>query len=116
MNLPLFTIFIPTLLFSPSPGQRHTRKLSPIQTAEMIRQTCQPPYLRAGKIASAVAMFEYADNEYMQEFGIQVSNDLQIVPGRILPTPMLEYARGTREMPKEGCWNWRGKKFEKVKW
>ncbi|CAG8461331.1 16740_t:CDS:10, partial [Acaulospora morrowiae] len=94
-------------------GQRYIRKLNERQTADMIRFTCQPPYLRANKILQGVDTLNYRGNEYLQQFGVNVSNDMVVTPARVLSAPTLQYHPTSREpsiVPHEGSWNMKGKK------
>ncbi|KAJ3030641.1 Eukaryotic translation initiation factor 2C [Rhizophlyctis rosea] len=113
---PSKNMFLPMEVCDVVEGQRHTRKLNERQTAEMIKFTCQPPHVRAGKISQALALFDYKDNEYLQEFGINVGDDLAIVPARVMPQPTLMFGGGRTldgkpETPREGVWNLRDKQF-----
>ncbi|CAG8434696.1 7785_t:CDS:10 [Diversispora eburnea] len=106
-------IFLPLEVCEVIEGQRHIRKLNEKQTADMIRFTCQAPHLRANKIKQGVDILNYRGNEYLQQFGLVVSNDMAVVPARVLPTPTLQYHPSSREasfIPREGSWNLRDKK------
>src|SRR5437016_1647326 len=49
----------------------------------------------------------------MQQFGLQVSNEMAITQARILPTPTLHYHPASKEdtfIPKNGSWNLKNKK------
>jgi hypothetical protein len=90
------------------------RKLNERQTADMNKFTCQPPNSRANKINHGLDILNYRQNEYMRQFGLQVSNDMAITQARVLPTPKLQYHPSSREasfIPKEGSWNLCNKKL-----
>ncbi|KAJ3053657.1 eukaryotic translation initiation factor 2C, 2 [Rhizophlyctis rosea] len=110
---PSKNMFMPMEVCNVVPGQRHTRKLNERQTAEMIKFTCQPPHVRSGKISQGLALFDYADNMYLNEFGLKVEDDLFIADARVMPAPTLEFGgRAARpETPRDGTWNLRNKNF-----
>ncbi|RHZ87940.1 hypothetical protein Glove_28g30 [Diversispora epigaea] len=94
-------------------GQRHIRKLNDKQTADMIKFTCQPPHIRANKIRQGFEALNYRQNEYLQQFGLRISNEMETIQARVLPTPFVEYHQNSREssfQPKDGAWNLRDKK------
>src|SRR5437764_8733863 len=79
----------------------------------MTNFTCQPPNIRASKIKQGLQILSYQQNEHMQQFGFQVSNDMAVVQARVLPTPEIQYHPSSREaslIPKGGSWNLRDKK------
>ncbi|CAG8475064.1 Piwi domain-containing protein [Rhizophagus irregularis DAOM 181602=DAOM 197198] len=95
-------------------GQHYMRKLNERQTENMIKFTCQPPSSRANKISQCIEVLNYRLNEYMQQFGFRVSNEMAIIQARVLPTPTLHYHPASKEdtfIPKDGLWNLRNKKF-----
>ncbi|KNC97218.1 uncharacterized protein SPPG_07605 [Spizellomyces punctatus DAOM BR117] len=112
---PSKNMYLPMEVVSILPGQRHTRKLNERQTTEMIRQTCLAPYQRFNRISRGITEFGYADNEYLEEFGMKAGKDVCIVPARVLKTPKLIFGNNVMEVPKEGAWNWKGKKFKQPK-
>src|SRR3954452_17497470 len=89
------------------------RKLNEKQTADMIKFTCQPPTARANKIHQGLDILNYRQNEYMQQFGLNVSSDMAVVQARVLNAPKLQYHPSSRDAaftPREGAWNLRDKK------
>ncbi|CAG8449098.1 3430_t:CDS:10 [Funneliformis mosseae] len=94
-------------------GQRHVRKLNKDQVQDMIKFTCQPPNMRANKIRQGLDILDYRGNEYLQQFGMRISNEMAVVQARILPTPTIQYHPSSRDhefKPREGAWNLRDKK------
>ncbi|KAI8575439.1 hypothetical protein K450DRAFT_215715 [Umbelopsis ramanniana AG] len=105
--------FLPMEVCEVVPGQRHMKKLNEKQTAEMIKFTCQKPNMRANKISQGLNLLNYKDNDYMQQFGMSVKQDMAVVNARILPTPTVSYNPSTRDgafVPQGGAWNLRGKR------
>ncbi len=79
----------------------------------MIKFTCQQPSARANKIKQGLEVLNYRQNEYMQQFGMTVSEDMVVVGARILNAPKIHYHPSSREasfVPREGSWNLRDKK------
>src|ERR1043166_6528796 len=85
-------------------------KLNDQQLEDMVNFTCQPPDVRAHKIKQGLKILGYQQNEYMQQFGFEVSNDMAVVQARVLPTPEIQY-REASLTPKDGSWNLRDKKL-----
>ncbi|PKK67969.1 Piwi-domain-containing protein [Rhizophagus irregularis] len=106
-------VFLPLEVCDVIPGQRHMRKLDGKQVDEMMNFTRQNPTLRANKIRAGLNILDYRNDEYMQQFGVRVSNEMAMVDGRILPTPTIHYhpsSRDNRIRPAGGVWNLRDKK------
>ncbi|CAI2171336.1 1168_t:CDS:2 [Funneliformis geosporum] len=94
-------------------GQHYFRRLNERQTADMIKFTIQRPRVRANKIIQGLKFLDYRDNEYMRQFGLDVSGKMAVVPARVLPVPTLQYHPSSRNaafVPKMGSWNLRDKK------
>ena len=62
------------------------------QTADMIKFTCQPPALYANKIRQGLDILNYQQNEYMQQLGMQVSDEMTIVEARVLSAQKLLFS------------------------
>ncbi|KAF9207103.1 eukaryotic translation initiation factor 2C, 2 [Haplosporangium sp. Z 27] len=95
-------------------GQRFMKKLDERQTADMIKFTSQPPSVRANNIKDGVKLLNYEGNEYINDFGMKISNEMAIVKARILQAPTIQYhPRSPREasfVPRNGSWNLKDKK------
>ncbi|CAB4481027.1 unnamed protein product [Rhizophagus irregularis] len=95
------------------PQQRYMRKLDKNLTDEMMKFTRQNPNVRANKIHDGLNILNYKGNEYLKQFGMEVSKDMAVVNARILPTPTIQYHQSSREhrvRPNGGAWNLRDKK------
>ncbi|KAJ3416061.1 eukaryotic translation initiation factor 2C, 2 [Chytridiales sp. JEL 0842] len=109
---PAKMIYLPMEVCEVVPGQRHLRKLNERQTAEMIKFTCQPPHIRSNKISAGITILQQRDNEYLNEFGVQVGHEMSIINARVLPAPAISYHPASKEpviTPREGAWNLRDK-------
>ncbi|KAG9294768.1 hypothetical protein G9A89_008247 [Geosiphon pyriformis] len=105
--------FLPVEVCEVIEGQRYIRKLNQKQTADMIKFTCLPPYVRGNKIQEGATLVSYNNNEYIKKFEMKVSNEMVTIPARILPPPTLHFHPSSQEsvvQPREGVWNLRGKK------
>ncbi|GBC10173.1 hypothetical protein RclHR1_00940014 [Rhizophagus clarus] len=106
-------IYLPIEVCDVEPGQRFLRKLNKKQTNEMIGYARKVPFVRCDKIRNSINTLNYKSDEYLQEFGMSVSNDMTVVEARVLPAPTVFYHPSSREnsiQPKNGSWNLQGKK------
>ncbi|GBC06891.1 hypothetical protein RclHR1_07120004 [Rhizophagus clarus] len=107
------TTYLPMEICNVVEGQHYIRKLNERQTADMIKYTCRPPQSRANIISQGTQILNYRQNEYMQQFGFRVSNEMDIIQARVLPPPTLHYhpsSRNSAFTPRNGSWNSRNKK------
>lgn len=96
------------------PGQRFSRKLGPVQVAEMIKTTCIKPNERLKTIESGVQSFKFGENEYIKGWGVDVAPKPLTIKGRQLPPPKVEYnaaSQGAIFEPRSGVWSYQGKKL-----
>jgi len=61
-------------LCSIPPGQEYRRKLTDIQTTNMIKVSATPAHIRKKKILDAVKDMNFDKDSYTQKFGILVDN------------------------------------------
>ncbi|CAB4439380.1 unnamed protein product [Rhizophagus irregularis] len=95
------------------PEQRYMRKLDRDLSDKMTNFARQNPTIRANKIQTGLNILNYQNNEYLKQFGMEVSNNMAVVNARILPTPTIQYHQSSRESrvrPNCGSWNLRDKK------
>ncbi|PKB99050.1 Piwi-domain-containing protein [Rhizophagus irregularis] len=107
------TVYLPLEVCDVIPEQRYMRKLDKNLTDEMMKFTRQNPNVRANKIHDGLNILNYKGNEYLKQFGMEVSRDMAVVNARILPTPTIQYHQSSREhrvRPNGGAWNLRDKK------
>ncbi|GES81009.1 piwi domain-containing protein [Rhizophagus clarus] len=91
------------------PEQRYIRKLNGKQTKEMIKFARQNPSLRANMINEGLNILNYRNNEYLRQFGMDISNDMAVVKARVLPTPTIQYQSSFE--PENGAWDLRNKRL-----
>ncbi|KAG0302521.1 hypothetical protein BGZ98_007426 [Dissophora globulifera] len=107
------TAAVPLEVCSLVEGQRYPKKLDERQTADMIKFTCQPPHVRANIIKEGLRILNYANNEFLKDFGMKISTEMATVKGRILPAPTVSYHPSSKDanfVPVGGAWNLQGKK------
>ncbi|KAL7312476.1 hypothetical protein PS15m_008231 [Mucor circinelloides] len=106
-------IFLPMEVCELVAGQRYTAKLNGKQTSEFIKITCQPPSVRLNKISDGLKLLEHK-NEYMQEFGMTVSQQMEAIKARVLKAPSIKYNTSQPLfVPQGASWSLRGKKLAK---
>ncbi|XP_054263153.1 protein argonaute-2-like [Macrosteles quadrilineatus] len=80
------------------------KKLDANQTRAMIREAAKPPHDRKQKIMDAMNKVKHNKDSCVNEFGINVGQQLTKVPARILTPPNIEYGNKTVQ-PDDGKWN-----------
>ncbi len=94
-------------------GQRCVKKLTDMQTSTMIKATARSAPDREREINNLIRKADFNNDPYVQEFGLNISNNLMEVRGRVLPPPKLQYGGRTKQqaLPNQGVWDMRGKQF-----
>ncbi|KAE9354836.1 Protein argonaute 12 [Phytophthora rubi] len=117
-NLPLVNVgskkagrenWLPIELCDVAPGQR-CPNINDLDTAEIIRQTSQPPSARRENILTQVRQAGFENDPFLNAFGMQVGQQLERTDVRVLDPPDVQYAN-VSERPTGGQWNLRDKKF-----
>ncbi|CAG8472825.1 17354_t:CDS:2, partial [Acaulospora colombiana] len=107
-NLPCVVVsrnnYLPLEVCEVIKEQRYIRKLDEKQTADMIRFTCQSPHIRANKIRQGVEILNYRGNEYLQQFGVTVSNDMAVSIPNKTPPIMYSNPQGDVEASLKKAW------------
>ncbi|PKK68178.1 Piwi-domain-containing protein [Rhizophagus irregularis] len=106
-------IHLPIEVCDVIPEQRYMRKLDRNLSDKMTNFARQNPTIRANRIQTGLNILNYQDNEYLKQFGMEISNNMAVVNARILPTPTIQYHQSSREShvrPNGGSWNLRDKK------
>ncbi|KAI0828161.1 Piwi domain-containing protein [Trametes gibbosa] len=95
-------------------GQPYRGKLLDEHTSEMITVACQPPNIN-GQMITGRGLHELGfaqTSAPMDAFGVKIGTDMAVVPGRILPPPIVRYQGG--DLPSiedRAAWNLRGVRF-----
>ncbi|KAG1701080.1 hypothetical protein DVH05_011320 [Phytophthora capsici] len=101
--------WLPIELCEVAPGQR-CANINDLDTAEIIRQTSQPPRARQETIIDQVRQAGFENDPYLAAFGMKVDQRLDTTDARIMDPPDVQYAN-VSERPNNGQWNLRDKRF-----
>ncbi|KAN0105642.1 Piwi domain containing protein [Russula decolorans] len=115
-NLPLVdvggtkNIYLPAEVCTILPGQPFRGKLPDEQTGEMIKMAANPPNVNANAITVAGLrelgfMRGPTISPVLGVFGVSISNDMAVVPARILTPPRIRYGRGEQSVDDKASWN-----------
>ncbi|KAK6272217.1 hypothetical protein POUND7_009300, partial [Theobroma cacao] len=107
-------VYMPMELCQIVDGQRYTKKLNDQQVKALLKATCRRPRDRERDIKRMVNNNNFNGEECVNDFGIQVGQELAFVDARVLPAPMLKYHDTGRERsvnPGYGAWNMINKKM-----
>ncbi|KAL2072104.1 hypothetical protein VTL71DRAFT_11447 [Oculimacula yallundae] len=114
-NLPLIITdrsgMFPMELCTICPNQRYNFKLSPDQTANMIKFAVTRPKERIQSIEHGVNMLKWHEDRYLKHFDVKVNPTMTTTQARILPNPEIQFDRAKLNPGTAGRWDLRGKKF-----
>ena len=98
------------------PGTRiPPTRLNPIQVQNMIRESAQRPDVRFKRVEEIRRDLAYERDPRIKDWGIQIAPRLMSVPGRLLPSPEVHYAKGgQRPRVQNGSWNLVNAKFTRA--
>ncbi len=103
-------VYLPAEICEIVPGQAYRGKLNDEQTKAMIKVACNPPTFHGTTIVNQgftdLGLRSNAHGATLEPFGISVSPNMQVVPYRILPPPVVSY-RGAARPPhiQDAGWN-----------
>lgn len=95
-------------------GQRCLKKLTDVQTSNMIAHTAIPANKREATIKETVRKAQFNSDKVAKAFNIGVSGEMTKVQSRVLNPPKLNYQGGSSVTPKDGVGAWdmrNGKRF-----
>ncbi|OAA73597.1 eukaryotic translation initiation factor 2C 2 [Cordyceps fumosorosea ARSEF 2679] len=114
-NLPLIDAgkggFIPMEFAVVEPMQRYPFKLSPDQTAAMIKIAVTRPKERRADIQSHVNDLKMSSDPFLRHYGVQFDPQFTKVDAKVLAPPAVNFGTGTADPKFSGRWDLRGKKF-----
>jgi eukaryotic translation initiation factor 2C len=93
------------------PWQKYNFKLSPEQTAKMIKFAVTRPPIRVKQIMANVDKLNWSQDPYLREFDIRVNPTMPTVRARLLQNPEIQYANGKLNPGVSGRWIIQNKKF-----
>ncbi|KAL8404858.1 hypothetical protein RB594_009658 [Gaeumannomyces avenae] len=91
--------------------QRYPFKLDPDQTSKMIKFAVTRPKERGQDIMKNVNELGWANDRWLNAFGIKISPQMASVPARVIPNPEMQYQGSTINPGVAGRWDLRGKVF-----
>ncbi|KAG8922787.1 hypothetical protein FRC01_013599 [Tulasnella sp. 417] len=89
------------------PGQIFRKKKDPWQAYDMSLSSSLRPKDCLQSIRDGLQVLGYSNNNYLQEFGMNVDPNPMTAKGRILPPPTLLYGRNETIRPQDGRWKLR---------
>jgi len=106
--------YIPAELCIIEPGEPHLGKLGPNETSEMLRVASRRPAANAGLIAGTglPRLGINPATPVLGNFGLDISAQMMVIPGRELPPPSVTYLKGPLRVAN-GSWNILNVKFHK---
>lgn len=108
--------YLPAELCEIPPNQAFHGLLDKESTAAMIKVACNPPAFNANAIVNQgiphLGLKQNALASTVSGFGISVSNDMAVIPFRILDPPSISYKVGKPNV-REAAWNILNVKFQK---
>lgn len=111
-------VYVPAELCEVLPDQPCNIRLTPTQTANMIRFAVREPKDNAESITQTginyTGLME-STNPKLAVFGVKVGERMLTVPARILQCPQIKYAREVSVTTKSGGWNMQGIQFSTPK-
>nr|XP_040574527.1 LOW QUALITY PROTEIN: protein argonaute-2-like [Lepeophtheirus salmonis] len=105
---PKATIYLPPeLCILKTQACPNSKKLSDVETANMIRKTAVAPMDRKKNYKYYLKSLNdfFSKDKYANEFGISMSKDMTLINARVLEPPKLEYNGGKTIGPRDGKWN-----------
>jgi len=108
------SVVMPMKICTVVEGQRYPKKLDGPQTADLIKFACLDPVTRASNIEDGLRILSYAKSDYLEDFGLKVSNEMVSIQARVLETPKIIYRTTTGVasfLPMNGSWNMTNKKL-----
>ncbi|KAH7104088.1 Piwi-domain-containing protein [Auriculariales sp. MPI-PUGE-AT-0066] len=96
-----------------TPGQQYRSEVPAEVTREMVRISSDGgPQQRQQTIRRAVQTLQYNESDFIRKSGMEVSNDLMKLRGRLLDRPKLVMGRSMMHVPKpDSTWNMPGRQF-----
>jgi eukaryotic translation initiation factor 2C len=85
--------------------------LSGDQAADMIKHAAQRPMDRSASIKQWFRKLDYASKPLLQQWGLEVRNQMMEVDARVLPAPKVTYRNNKTLNCQFGGWNLRGVSF-----
>ncbi|TWU78208.1 hypothetical protein ED733_007930 [Metarhizium rileyi] len=105
--------YIPMEFAIIEPMQRYAFKLTPEQTAAMIKIAVTRPAQRRSDTEKNFQGLQLAADPYLKMYGVEFETTFTKTEARVLPPPQVNFGQGTADPKFSGRWDLRGKKFWK---
>ncbi|KIR56890.1 argonaute [Cryptococcus gattii Ru294] len=89
-------------------------RITPDQTAEIIKDAAKPPPMRQGAIAAWRQKLNYSNLPKLKAWQVEVNTNMMAVPARVLPAPSVIYEGNKTIRANFGGWNMKGVRFTKA--
>ncbi|KUJ10732.1 eukaryotic translation initiation factor-like protein 2C 2 [Mollisia scopiformis] len=93
------------------PNQRYNFKLSPDQTAAMIKFAVTRPKERIASIQHGIGMLRWNEDKYLRHYGVKIDSNMTLTNARLLQPPEVQYQGSKANPGTSGRWDLRGKRF-----
>lgn len=115
-NLPCVEVgskrnYIPVEVCEVMAGQHCKRKLDENQTSAVVKKAAVPPQERFRNIQEDVRGCIAANKQYLDHFGIRMSDKPLQLTARVLPAPNVVYRDDKLAHPNDGAWDLTGMQF-----
>uniref|UniRef100_A0A8D8BH98 Protein argonaute-2 n=2 Tax=Culex pipiens TaxID=7175 RepID=A0A8D8BH98_CULPI len=98
-------IMLPMELCQILPGQALNKKHPDECTAQIIKRAATDAPTRKRKIMELRDQISYSNCPIIKEFGIGVGKDFEVIDGRIIAPPLIEYKNRRTVLPEHGQWS-----------
>lgn len=109
-------IWVPAELCDIVPGSARRGKLTPDETAQMIKIACKPPAINSRcLLEEGLPKLGFAPQTrapILASFGIEIADKMTDIPARVLDPPRLAYRSGPVNV-RNGAWNILDVKFQR---
>ncbi|XP_050538341.1 protein argonaute-2-like isoform X4 [Daktulosphaira vitifoliae] len=95
---------IPIELCTVQRGQIRMKKLTEMQTSNMVKNAARPPSDRRNNIENSIKEINYNADPVLKEFGIEIQESFANIPARVLDQPVLSYQDQREIKPRLGVW------------
>lgn len=90
-------VYMPIDVLKIDQNQRYNIKLSDTQTSAMIKFAVTLPKDRWAAVQQGVRLLNWANDPYLQHYGLQINANAAKVKARILPSPSVHFGTGSKE-------------------
>ncbi|KAF3763069.1 Piwi-domain-containing protein [Cryphonectria parasitica EP155] len=91
--------------------QRYNFKLDGEQTSKMIKFAVTKPPVRQSGVMNCVKTLRWREDPYLKSFGIQIKGEMEAIEARVLPNPVIQFAKSSTDPSTSGRWDLRNQIF-----